>query len=88
MAFLRVVVGFFVVLVVLYLVLSLVLRLRERRRLGAEWEAGDRLVERDIYLREGMADYDHSLRTRLLWLVIVAPMAGLMLLLYLVNGSR
>jgi Ca2+/Na+ antiporter len=88
MAFLRVLAIFFVLLVVVYLVLSVVLRLRERRRLAEEWEAGDRLVERDIYMRDGMAAYDHSLRKRLLWLVIVAPMAALMLVLYLVNGSR
>ncbi|EYD77339.1 hypothetical protein Rumeso_01046 [Rubellimicrobium mesophilum DSM 19309] len=88
MAFLRVVVGFLVLLVMIYLALSVVLRLRERRRLAEEWEAGDQLVERDTHLRDGMAEYDHSLRKRLLWLVIVAPMAALMLLLYLVNGSR
>ena len=87
MAFLRVVVGFFVILVAIYLVLSVVLRLRERGRLAKEWEAGDRLVERDIFMTEGMAEYDRSLRKKLLWLVIVAPMAALMLLLYLVNGS-
>ena len=87
MGFLRVLVGFFILLLAIYLLLSVVLRLRERRRLAEEWEAGDRLVERDIHMREGMADYDHSLRKRLLWLVIVLPMAGLLLLLYVLNVS-
>jgi hypothetical protein len=87
LGFLRVLLGFLVVLVAIYLVLSVVLRLRERRRLAEEWEAGDRLVERDGFMDQGMAAYDHSLRKRLLWLVIVLPMAGLLLLLYLLNVS-
>jgi Mg2+/citrate symporter len=87
MGFLRVLLGFLVILVAIYLVLSVVLRLRERRRLAEEWEAGDRLVERGIYMGEGMAEYDRSLRKKLLWLVIVLPMAGLLLLLYVLNVS-
>ena len=87
MGFLRVLVGFLVILVVIYLVLSVVLRLRERRRLAEEWEAGDQLVERGLYMGEGMAEYDRSLRKKLLWLVIVGPMAGLLILLYVLNVS-
>ena len=87
MGFLRVLFVFFLVLVAIYLLLSLVLRLAERRRLAEEWEAGDQLVERDLFLQEGMATYDRSLRKKLLWLVIVLPMAGLLLLLYLLNVS-
>ncbi len=87
MGFIRVVLIFFVLLVALHLVLRLALRLRERRRLGREWEAGDRLVARDIFVQTGMDDYDHSLRKRLLWLTVVLPMAGLILVLYLVNET-
>lgn len=71
----------------LHLVLRLWLRLRERRRLGQEWEAGDRLVTREIFVQTGMDDYDRSLRKRLLWLTVVLPMAGLILVLYLVNET-
>jgi Mg2+/citrate symporter len=87
MAFLRVLLGFLLILVAIYLVLSVVLRLRERRRLAEEWEAGDRLVDREAFMTEGMADYDRSLRKKLLWLVIVLPMAGLLILLYVLNVS-
>ena len=66
---------------------ALVLRLRERGRLAEEWEAGDRLVERDIFMTDGMAEYDRSLRKKLLWLVIVGPMAALLILLYVLNVS-
>ena len=47
-----------------YKSLDLVRRLRERGRLAREWEAGDRLVDRDIFMRSGMEDYDRSLRKR------------------------
>jgi sensor domain CHASE-containing protein len=85
--FLRPILLFFVLLVAIHIVLRLWLRLRERRRLRQEWEESDQLVERDIYLETGMAEYDRSLRKRLLWLTIVGPMAGLVLLLYLVNQT-
>jgi Mg2+/citrate symporter len=87
MAFLRVLLGFLLILVAIYLVLSVVLRLRERRRLAEEWEAGDRLVDREAFMTEGMTDYDRSLRKKLVWLVIVLPMAGLLILLYVLNVS-
>lgn len=87
MGFVRVLLGFLVVLVAVYLVLSVVLRLRERRRLAEDWEEGDRLVARGRYMDEGMAEYDRSLRKKLLWLVIVGPMAGLLILLYVLNIS-
>ncbi|WP_210528914.1 hypothetical protein [Rubellimicrobium arenae] len=87
MAFLRPLVLFALFLVVLYAVLSVWLRLRERRRLSREWRNGDQLVDEDIFVDEGMAAYDHSLRKRLLWLVIVGPMAGLLVLLYVLNVS-
>ncbi|TNC74907.1 hypothetical protein [Rubellimicrobium roseum] len=87
MGFFRVLLFGFLGLVVLYLILSVALRLRERRRLAEEWEAGDRLIDRDIHMETGLADYDRSLRRRLLWLLIVGPMAGFLLLLYLLNVS-
>ncbi len=87
MGFLRVLLFVLVFLLVLYAILSVWLRLRERRRMREEWEAGDRLVDRDIFVEVGMADYDRSLRKWLLWLVVIAPMAGLLLLLYLLNVS-
>ena len=87
MGFLRVLFGFFLVLVVIHLGLRLWLRLRERRRLAEEWEAGPQQGTRDDFMERGMDDYDRSLRKRLLWLTIVLPMAGLILLLYVLNVS-
>lgn len=87
MGFLRPLLVMFVVLVAIHLALRLWLRLRERRRLAAEWEAGNRLGDRETYVREGMEQYDHSLGKRLLWLTIVGPMAALIVLLYVLNVS-
>lgn len=87
MGFLRPLLVVFVVLVAIHLVLRLWLRLRERRRLAQEWEAGERLGDRESYVVEGMEQYDRSLGKRLLWLTVVGPMAGLILLLYVLNTS-
>ncbi len=87
MGFFRVLFLFFLVLVAIHLALRLWLRLRERRRLAEEWEAGPGQGGREAFMDRGMADYDRSLRKRLLWLTIVGPMAGLILLLYLLNVS-
>ena len=87
MGFLRPLLVFFLFLVALHLVVRVWLRLRERRRLAEEWEAGPQEGDRDAFMDRGMADYDRSLRKRLLWLTIVLPMAGLILLLYLLNIS-
>jgi Mg2+/citrate symporter len=87
MGFFRVLFVFFLVLVAVHLALRLWLRFRERRRLAREWEEGPQEGDRDAFMDLGMADYDRSLRKRLLWLTIVGPMAGLILLLYLLNVS-
>ena len=87
MGFIRPLFVFFLLLVALHLVVRVALRLRERRRLVEEWEAGDRMGDRERFVAEGMADYDRSLRKRLLWLTIVGPMAALAALLYVLNVS-
>ena len=87
MGFLRIWLGFFVVLVVAHLVLRVWLRLRERHRLAEEWERAGTPGNREGFVRAGLASYDRSFRKRLLWLTIVGPMVGLALLLYLVNES-
>ncbi len=87
MGFLRVFVVLFLLLLALSLVLRVWLRVRERGRLADEWEATDMMSSRATFVREGMARYDRSLLPKLLWGVVVVPMAGLALLLYLLNVS-
>jgi hypothetical protein len=87
MGFLRPLLLFFLLLVAVHLGLRVWLRLQERRRLAEEWELGSQVGERAEFMERGMAEYDRSLRKRLLWLTIVAPMAGLIVLLYVLNVS-
>jgi Ca2+/Na+ antiporter len=87
MGFLRVMLVLLVALVALYLVLSVTLRLSERARLAREWDLSSRGGDRADFVREGMAAYDRSLRKRLLWGVIVGPLVGVGVLLYLLNIS-
>lgn len=87
MGFLRVLLVLFILLLIVSLILRVALRLRERRRLAQEWERTDMLRPRDGFVREGMARYDRSLLPKLAWGVVVLPMAGLALLLYLLNVS-
>jgi hypothetical protein len=87
MGFLRVLLLLFLLLLAVSLVLRVWLRLRERGRLADEWENTDMMSSRASFVREGMARYDRSLLPKLLWGVVVVPMAGLALLLYLLNVS-
>ncbi len=87
MGFFRPLLVVFVLLVAIHLALRVWLRRRERQRLAAEWEAGNRLGDPETYVREGMEQYDRSLGKRLLWLTIVGPMAALIALLYVLNVS-
>ena len=87
MGFLRVLLGFPVVLVAIYLVLSVGLRLAERRRLAREWDLSGAGTDREAWMREGLAAYDRSLRRKLLWGVVVGPLVALAVLLYVLNVS-
>jgi Mg2+/citrate symporter len=87
MGFLRPLLLFFLLLVVIHLGLRVWLRLRERRRLAEEWELGGHVGTRSDFLERAMAEYDRSLRKRLLWLTVIGPMAGLIVLLYVLNVS-
>jgi len=75
----------FVVLSIIYLSLSLYSRSKARDRLEAEWDAGDFEIPRESYVRAGLAEYDGSLRRKLILGVYVVPMSVVILIIYLVN---
>ena len=85
MALVRLLFIAFVVLSVIYLLLSLYSRARARDRLEAEWDAGDFDIPRDNYVRAGLTDYDGSLRRKLILGVYVVPMSLVCIIVYLVN---
>ncbi|MEX0309261.1 MAG: hypothetical protein AB3N17_03350 [Tateyamaria sp.] len=75
----------FLVLTVIYVSLSFYSRARARDRLEAEWDAGDKAGPREAYVKNGLADYDGSLRRKLILGVYIVPMCLVALTIYLVN---
>ncbi|MEO0402853.1 MAG: hypothetical protein AAF214_10800 [Pseudomonadota bacterium] len=85
MALIRLLFIVFVLLSIIYLSVSLYSRARCRARLEAEWDAGQITTPREAFVREGLADYDGSLRRKLILGVYIVPMTLVGLTIYLVN---
>jgi uncharacterized protein involved in cysteine biosynthesis len=78
-------VGSFVLMTVLYVMISLYSASVRREKLEKQWEAEGQPGERAAYVRAGMQVYRQSLRRRLILLVYVVPFALISVTLYLVN---
>ena len=74
-----------IALTLLYLGLSWHFRARRRAAMARDWEEAGRPGDRDAYIAEGMAQYERSLRHRLLLLVYILPVTGVGLLIWLTN---
>ena len=85
LAFLRLVVFGFLILSVIYLVVSLWSRATRRRKLEQEWEASDRPGDKETYVSEGMAQYEQSLRRKLILLIYVVPVVAIAAIIYVTN---
>ena len=80
----------FVILTVVYLMVSIYSRSVRREKLEKAWDSdpareGAALEERSAYIEAGMAAYRGSLRRKLIWLVYVIPMVAIMATVYAVN---
>ena len=75
------------VLTVIYLLLSIYARSLRREALEKEFDEGDGEGDREAYISSGMEDYEHSLRKRLLILVIVVPSVLFVVLFWIHNFS-
>lgn len=80
----------FVILTVVYVVVSIYSRSVRREKLEKAWDSdpareGAATDERDAYIEAGMEAYRHGLRRKLIWLVYVIPMAVVMITVYFVN---
>lgn len=85
--FLRAIVIWAVVGAVAYFVLRIYARSLRREALEKEWDAaphGD-AAARETFIDKGMAEYEGSLRNRLLLIIFVLPFIAIAVLLYLVN---
>lgn len=85
LAFLRLVVFGFLILSVIYVVVSFWSRATRRRKLEREWEATGRPGDKETYLTEGMAQYDRSFRRKLIVLIYVVPVVVVAAIIYVTN---
>ncbi|MGQ0566429.1 MAG: hypothetical protein ACT4OK_15355 [Gemmobacter sp.] len=74
-----------VLLGVVYLLVSVYSRSVRRERLEKRFDAGDVPGDRDAYIEAGMRAYETGLRKRLIWLVIILPLAAVAVTIYFVN---
>jgi len=84
-AALRVFLVLFVLLSALYLALSARQRCRERHRLEAKFDAEGLKADREDYIKQGLEDFSHSLRYRLILGVYVVPILVVAALIYVMN---
>ena len=85
MGILRMAVIGFVVLTVFYVLLSLYSRSVRREKLEKEWDEEVKTGDRDAYIKKGMAEYEGSLRRKLIVLVYVIPVLLVIGMLYVIN---
>ncbi len=80
----------FVLLTVVYLLVSIYSRSVRRERLEKEWDSnpdnlGAETEARDAYIKAGLLAYRNSLRRKLIVLVYIIPMAVVLATAYAVN---
>lgn len=81
----RLVVVGFIVLTVIYVLLSITSRRTERRRLEQDWDLEGHGGEKEEFVRAGLAAYDGSLRRKLIFGVYLVPLAVIGTIVYVVN---
>jgi len=84
-AFLRLVVFGFLILSVIYVIVSFWSRSVRRRKLEQEWNDSGRPGDKETYVTEGMAQYDRSLRRKLIMLIYVVPVVVIGTIIYVTN---
>lgn len=75
----------FVLCTLAYFALSFYSRARRRDKLRASWEEEGRPGDREAYVQDGLAEYEGSLRRKLIWGVYVVPFSAIALIIYFVN---
>ncbi|SDI33288.1 hypothetical protein [Lutimaribacter saemankumensis] len=75
----------FIVLTVIYVSLSLYSRSVRRGKLAREWDEEIRTGDREAFIDEGLKDYDHSLRRKLILGVYIVPITIVAIIIYLTN---
>ncbi|MFZ7090902.1 hypothetical protein [Primorskyibacter sp. 2E233] len=84
-ALLQLLVVGFIILTVVYVALSIYSRRVRRAKLINEWNDEGRIGDRETFVEEGLKDYDHSLRRKLILGVYVVPLVLIGTIIYLTN---
>lgn len=91
LVYLELAVIWLVVTTVIYLAVSVYSRSIRREKLEKEFDAsfppgsGDVAADRDDYVIQGLAEYHHGLRRRLIGLIYVLPVVAFAAVIYVVN---
>ena len=75
----------FVVLTVIYIVLSLYSRAVRRRKLKEWWDEEGQPGDLETYIDNGLEEYDSSLRRKLILGVYIIPFTVMCVIIYLTN---
>jgi Ca2+/Na+ antiporter len=75
----------FVVLTLVYWLVSVYSRSVRREALEKEWDAGPQDIDRATYVAEGLREYQHGLRRQLILLVYIVPAIVVPVLIYILN---
>ncbi len=75
----------FVILTIIYVSLSFYSRAVRRGKLKTWWEEEGRPGELDAYVEKGLAEYDGSLRRKLILGVYIVPICVVTLIIYFTN---
>jgi hypothetical protein len=75
----------FLVLSLIYVLVATYSRSVRREKLEKKFDAGGIEGDRDAYIAQGLVDYEHGLRHRLLWLVYILPAVVIAVTIYFVN---
>lgn len=88
-AFFRLMVLGFIGLSLVYLLVSVYSRSVRRERLEKSWDADPppdaRPGDREAFIENGMEEYRHGLRRRLILLVYIIPLVAMAVTIYIVN---
>lgn len=85
LALLRLLVFGFLILSVLYVTISIWSRATRARKLTRDWRREGGTGDKDAYISEGLADYDRSIRRKLILLVYIVPVVVIVVIVYVVN---
>lgn len=81
----RLVVFGFIILSVIYVCLSFYSRAARREKLETEWQEGAQDTPQEDFVKQGLKEYDGSLRRKLILGVYVVPFCVICAIIYLTN---